>query len=39
MKSHHNGSGRELESGRARRHRKGRKKDREAKEKGSRKAR
>jgi len=36
---HHNGSGRKLESGGIRRHKGGRKKDREAKERGSRKPR
>ena len=38
MKSHCNGSRWKLESGRARRCRRARKKDREAKERGSRKA-
>jgi len=36
---HCNGSGRKLESGRVKKHRGGRKKDREAEERGSRKAR
>jgi len=39
MESHRNGSRRKLESGRVRRHRGGKKKDREAEERDSRKAR
>jgi len=39
VESHRNGSGRKLESGGVRRHKGGRKKDREAEERGSRKAR
>jgi len=39
MESHHNGSGRKLESERVRRHRRGKEKNRKAKERGSRKAR
>jgi len=39
MESYHNGSRRKLESGRVRRYRGGKKKDREAEERGSRKAR
>jgi len=39
MESHHNGSGRKLESGGVRRHRRDREKNREAEEKDSRKTR
>jgi len=39
MESHHNGNRRKLESGRVRRHRRGKEKNREAKKKGSRKVR
>jgi len=39
MESHCNGSGRKLESRRVRRHRRGKEKNREAKERGSRKVR
>jgi len=39
MELHHSGSGRKLESERARRYRGGRKRDREAEERDSRKAR
>jgi len=39
VKLYHSSSGRKLKSGRAKRHRGGRKRDREAEERGSRKAR
>jgi len=39
MELHHNSSGRKLESGGVRRHRRGKEKNKEAKERGSRKVR